>query len=83
MSDVIFAGSEDCLLYTSVVAKVEELAELAPLHNPAHIIGYNAFKNALPGVEHVFVFDTAFHQTLDQERYLYPLPCLLYTSRCV
>ena len=61
-----------------VVAKVEELAELAPLHNPAHIIGYNAFKNALPGVEHVFVFDTAFHQTLDQERYLYPLPMEYY-----
>ena len=61
-----------------VVAKVEELAELAPLHNPAHIIGYNAFKNALPGVEHVFVFDTAFHQTFDQERYLYPLPMEYY-----
>ena len=61
-----------------VVAKVEELAELAPLHNPAHIIGYKAFKNALPGVEHVFVFDTAFHQTLDQERYLYPLPMEYY-----
>lgn len=61
-----------------VVAKVEELAELAPLHNPAHIIGYNAFKNALPGVEHVFVFDTAFHQMLDQERYLYPLPMEYY-----
>lgn len=64
-----------------VVAKVEELAELAPLHNPAHIIGYNAFKNALPGVEHVFVFDTAFHQTLDQERYLYPLPMEYYKDR--
>ena len=61
-----------------VVRKVEELAELAPLHNPAHIIGYNAFKEALPGVEHVFVFDTAFHQTLDRERYLYPLPLEYY-----
>ena len=48
-----------------VVAKVEELSELAPLHNPAHIIGYNAFKKALPDVEHVFFFFTAFHQTLD------------------
>lgn len=61
-----------------VVSKVEELAELAPLHNPAHIIGYNAFKKALPGVEHVFVFDTAFHQTLDRERFLYPLPLEYY-----
>lgn len=63
-----------------VVAKVEELAELAPLHNPAHIIGYNAFKKALPGVDHVFVFDTAFHQTMDRERYLYPLPLEYYTD---
>ena len=63
-----------------VVARVEELAELAPLHNPAHIVGYNAFKAALPEVEHVFVFDTAFHQTLDRERYLYPLPYEYYTD---
>lgn len=63
-----------------VVAKVEELAELAPLHNPAHIVGYNAFKKALPGVDHVFVFDTAFHQTMDRERYLYPLPLEYYTD---
>ena len=63
-----------------VVARVEEWAELAPLHNPAHIVGYNAFKEALPGVEHVFVFDTAFHQTLDRERYLYPLPLEYYTD---
>ena len=63
-----------------VVAKVEELCELAPLHNPAHLIGYRAFKEALPGVGHVFVFDTAFHQTLDRERYLYPLPYEYYTD---
>lgn len=63
-----------------VVAKVDELCELAPLHNPAHLVGYRAFKEALPGVEHVFVFDTAFHQTLDKERYLYPLPLEYYTD---
>jgi acetate kinase len=63
-----------------VVSKVEELCELAPLHNPAHLIGYRAFKEALPGVEHVFTFDTAFHQTLDQERFLYPLPYNFYTD---
>lgn len=61
-----------------VVAKVEELCELAPLHNPAHLVGYRAFKEALPGVQHVFTFDTAFHQTLDSERYLYPLPMSMY-----
>ena len=44
------------------------------------LVGYNAFKAALPEVEHVFVFDTAFHQTLDRERYLYPLPYEYYTD---
>lgn len=63
-----------------VVNKVEELCELAPLHNPAHLVGYRAFKEALPNVEHVFVYDTAFHQTLDRERYLYPLPLEYYTD---
>lgn len=61
-----------------VVKKVEELCELAPLHNPAHLVGYRAFKEALPGVEHVFVFDTAFHQSMDRERFLYPLPLEYY-----
>lgn len=63
------------------VKKVADLSELAPLHNPANIIGYKAFKEALPDhVGHVFVFDTAFHQTLDKERYLYPLPLEYYTD---
>lgn len=64
----------------NVVSKVEELCELAPLHNPAHLIGYRAFKEALPEVEHVFTFDTAFHQTLEPENYLYPLPYEYYTD---
>ena len=63
-----------------VVSKVEELAELAPLHNPAHLIGYRAFKAALPDVEHVFTFDTAFHQTLAKDKFLYPLPYEYYTD---
>ena len=63
------------------VKKVADLSELAPLHKPANIIGYKAFKEALPDhVGHVFVFDTAFHQTLDKERYLYPLPLEYYTD---
>ena len=53
------------------VKKVADLAELAPLHNPANIIGYKAFKEALPDhVGHVFVFDTAFHQTLKKDIYI-------------
>ena len=72
--------SDSAVVDEDVVAKVEELCELAPLHNPAHLIGYRAFKAELPEVQHVFTFDTAFHQTLDKERYLYPLPLEYYTD---
>lgn len=61
-----------------VVKKVEELCDLAPLHNPANLVGYHAFSKALPHCRHVFAFDTAFHQTLDFERFLYPLPYEYY-----
>ena len=57
-----------------VVGKVRELAELAPLHNPAHLVCYEAFRSALPNIGHVFVFDTAFHQTMGPESYLFPVP---------
>lgn len=57
-----------------VVRKVDELSDLAPLHNPAHLVCYRAFKEALPHVGHVFVFDTAFHQTMGPESYLFPVP---------
>lgn len=64
----------------SVVEKVEELAELAPLHNPAHLVCYRAFVEALPSIRHVFVFDTAFHQTMTPESYLFPVPYEWYTD---
>ncbi len=64
----------------SVVDRVRELAELAPLHNPAHLVCYEAFKNALPEIGHVFVFDTAFHQTMGPESYLFPVPYDWYTQ---
>ncbi len=63
-----------------VVAKVDELCELAPLHNPAHLVCYRAFKEALPNIGHVFVFDTAFHQTMEPESYLFPVPYEWYTD---
>lgn len=63
-----------------VVSKVEELCELAPLHNPAHLICYNAFKEALPNIGHVFVFDTDFHQTMGPESYLFPVPYEWYEN---
>lgn len=70
--------SESAKVDEDVVNKVAELADLAPLHNPAHLIGYNAFKEALPSIGHVFVFDTAFHQTMAPETYLYPVPMEWY-----
>ena len=64
----------------TVVDRVRELAELAPLHNPAHLVCYEAFRNALPEIGHVFVFDTAFHQTMGPESYLFPVPYDWYTQ---
>ena len=60
------------------IAKVDALSQLAPLHNPANLIGYRAFKDALKNAEHTFVFDTAFHQTMDPKAYLYALPYSFY-----
>ena len=57
-----------------VVNRVDELGELAPLHNPAHLVCYEALKEALPNIGHVFVFDTAFHQSMGPESYLFPVP---------
>lgn len=72
--------NDSAVVNEDVENKVEELCELAPLHNPAHLIGYRAFRAALPGVGHVFTFDTAFHQTLAEEAFLYPLPYEYYTD---
>ena len=66
--------SESVVVDDEAVRLVDELAELAPLHNHAHLTGYYAFKEALPNIEHVFVFDTAFHQTMKPEVYTYPVP---------
>ncbi len=74
---------DSCVVDEDSEAKVEELNELAPLHNPANLIGMRAFREALPKAKHVFVFDTAFHATMDEERYLYALPYEYYTKHQV
>ncbi|MCD7895691.1 MAG: acetate kinase [Planctomycetaceae bacterium] len=61
-----------------VLSCIEECADLAPLHNPPNLIGINECRNALPGVPMVAVFDTAFHQTLPKEAFLYALPYETY-----
>ena len=67
-----FASS---VVITEEVKKaVEECNDLAPLHNPANILGVRACQEAMPGVKHVAVFDTAFHQTMPAKAYLYGLP---------
>lgn len=54
--------------------KIESLIPLAPLHNKAHLVGFRAFKKILPNVTNVAVFDTAFHQTMEPEDYVFPIP---------
>ncbi|MBU3110737.1 acetate/propionate family kinase [Clostridium lacusfryxellense] len=63
-----------------VMKILEECSKLAPLHNPANIIGINACKVLMPSVPMVAVFDTAFHQTMPEVAYIYPLPYDLYTE---
>ncbi|MDE6014256.1 MAG: acetate kinase [Acetatifactor sp.] len=71
-----FAAST--LITDEVMAAIEECNDLAPLHNPANIIGINACKKLMPGTPMVAVFDTAFHQTMPEEAYMYGLPYEYY-----
>lgn len=67
-----------------ILEEWKQYSELAPLHNPAHLLGYEAIKKELPNVKQVFVFDTAFHQTMPDYAYTYALPyeiCETYKLR--
>ena len=68
------------LLTDEVIKGIEECNDLAPLHNPANLIGINACKELMPGVPMVGVFDTAFHQTMPREAYIYGIPYEYYTK---
>ena len=63
-----------------VLAEIEALSDLAPLHNPANALGIKAFMKELPHAVSVAVFDTAFHQTMDKDAYLYPVKYDWYTK---
>ena len=65
---------ESVLVTDEVIEQISALSDLAPLHNPAHVLGLKAVKEVLPNVPQVVVFDTSFHQTMEPESYLYPLP---------
>ena len=70
--------AQSVVLNEEVLAKVEECNELAPLHNPANLIGIRVCQELMPGVPMVGVSDTAFHQTMPQKAYLYGLPYEYY-----
>jgi len=66
------------IITDEVMKDIEELSALAPLHNPANIIGINSCKENMPGKPQVAVFDTAFHQTMPAKAYMYGLPYEYY-----
>ena len=69
---------ESCIITEDVKKGIEEAVKFAPLHNPAHLQGIKACEQNLPGKPNVAVFDTAFHQTMAKEQYLYPIPYEYY-----
>ncbi len=72
--------SKSVVLTDQVMEVVESLTPLAPLHNPANLVGVKAFKSIIPNAVAVAVFDTAFHQTMATDTYLYPVPYEWYTE---
>ncbi|EOI03084.1 acetate kinase [Enterococcus moraviensis ATCC BAA-383] len=78
----VVAGGEDfkdsVVIDDDVLAKIEKLADLAPLHNPANAMGIKAFKKILPEIISVAVFDTAFHTTMPKHNFLYSIPTEYY-----
>ena len=70
--------NKSVVITDEVVDVLKECIDLAPLHNPAGIIGIEACKKVMPGKPMVGVFDTAFHQTMPKERYIYPIPYEYY-----
>lgn len=75
--------NQSVIITDEVVEDLKKFSPLAPLHNPANILGIEAVKDVLPNVPMVGVFDTAFHQTMDQATYMYPLPLSWYEKHKV
>jgi acetate kinase len=74
---------EPVIIDEQVLTIIEDLIPLAPLHNPANLIGIKVAKQAAPHIPQVAVFDTAFHQTLPEQAYIYGLPYTLYEQHQV
>lgn len=75
--------AESVLIDEKVIESIEECVKLAPLHNGPSLIGINACKDLMPKTPMVVVFDTAFHQTLPDYAYMYPLPYELYKNNAI
>jgi acetate kinase len=71
--------TQSAVMTPEVVRTIESCSELAPLHNPHNLRGFRAAAKVLPGVPHVAVFDTAWHQTMPPHAFLYGIPYVLYT----
>ena len=72
--------SDSTLVDDEAVTRIEELCALAPLHNPANIMGIKVMRELLPNKKNVAVFDTAFHQTMEQKSFMYAFPYEDYTE---
>lgn len=70
--------NKSAVIDEDVIQKISDCASLAPLHNPPAILGIRACQSAMPGVPMVATFDTAFHQTMPKDAYLYPIPYEYY-----
>ena len=70
--------SESVLVTPEVIEKLKKCVDLAPLHTPAHLMGIEGITNEMPNVPQVLVFDTAFHQTMPEYAWMYPIPYEMY-----
>lgn len=71
---------ESVLITEKVLKKIKDCIPLAPLHNPAHVLGIEQMSKDFPEIKQVAVFDTAFHQTMPEHSYIYPIPYKLYSE---
>lgn len=72
--------SRSVVIDDRVIQEIESISELAPLHNPANLMGVKVFMKAIPNALEVACFDTAFHQTMKEKTYLYPVPYEWYVK---
>ena len=72
--------SDSVIITDEVINDIKELTKLGPLHHPGNLAGIEAFKEVLPNVKQVAIFDTAFHQTMPRDKYIYPVPYEWYKN---